>query len=64
MMVPILIHYNILIIAHFVVVKVNDLADEFEVLHDIMDHRENNLYRFVRHASISKDKIVFCPEIG
>ena len=45
---------NVILLGHFVIVKLSlDLAiPKFEILQDISDLRENNAYRYIRHATI------------
>ena len=36
----------------------------FEIINDIQHLRENNDYRYIRHAALSDNNIAFCCEIG
>ncbi len=45
-------------------VHLSEDRTRFEIVHDITYFRENNNYRYVRHASIRGNRVVFCSELG
>lgn len=55
---------NIKSIGHFMTINISEDLKNYEVVNDIREFRENNLYRYIRHASIRNDMIVFCCELG
>jgi hypothetical protein len=46
------------------VVKLAPDLSHFLVVHDIQSFCEQDPYRYVRHASLYGEAIVFCAEIG
>ena len=49
------ITHNILICTydgHFIILKLQHDLSSFTLLHDITRYRENNDYRYIRHASL------------
>jgi hypothetical protein len=50
--------------AHFVVLKVDEDLTKLTILRDIYQFNDCNEYRYVRHASIRGDSVIFCSEQG
>ena len=51
-------------VAHFMWVRISEDRSHFEVVQDVTYFREDNRYRYVRHASVRGDRVVFCSELG
>lgn len=49
-------------IAHFIVLRIDEELKGFIIISDIRGILENNDYRYIRHASIRNEFIVFCSE--
>lgn len=52
------------LIAHFMWVRLSENRTKFEVVQDVTFFREDNNYRYTRHASIRGSRVVFCSEQG
>ena len=52
------------LIAHFMWVRLSENRTKFEVVQDFTFFREDNNYRYTRHASIRGSRVVFCSEQG
>jgi len=49
---------------HFIILRVREDLSCFDVIHDVTRYREDNQYRYIRHASLREHTILFCAELG
>ena len=49
---------------HFVILRITKDLGGFEILRDISRYREDNNYRYIRHAVLRENMIAFCSELG